>query len=207
MNDFLTSDSLKENIKFLLCQLTEAKNYCTLIISIYQVCSDDQKRQRLNKAHNFFAITLDALWSSLYMTLARIFDKNSQSIRYEAVLNACQADQKFPHEYIEECYIDCETGESSNTHPVPFDVISFTQKTFEALEKLKYLQIRKLRDKKYAHNDKGILKCDVDYVSIKEANELITLASNILNQLLVVKCGEIVCIDIIDSDDLGNLFQ
>jgi hypothetical protein len=207
MKESSTLDTQKSNIKFLLNQLTDAHDFYMGIIGIYTICSDDRKRKKMNKAPGFFTIALKALWSGLYMTLARIYEKNDESINFIKVLNGCQSDPNFPKVYNGPDFINCNTGECVSQPPIPFNITKFRQNTLNDLEKLNYKdKLLSLRDLKYAHNDKKSLLCSIDYVSTKEALELIEFASNVLNQLLVVICGESFCIDSFNNDDLGYLF-
>ena len=70
-------------------QLRRSKDYALAIISLYNVRDDSEQLKILFISIDFFTAALLALWDSLYITVARIYDQDSSS-SIRTVLNCTQ---------------------------------------------------------------------------------------------------------------------
>lgn len=204
-----TSSRLAEDVRFIMDELSYALCCITAIESIYQARGDKKQLKQLNKACGFFQIAEKAMWDSLYMTLARAFDKQKGSMTVGKVLNKCQSDPTFPNHWVEE---ELRDGDYVITPEVvhPFDITAFVDTTNNKLSGMnEYIErLRLLRDKVLAHNDYQYLKKDdLDYVNSKEGRELIDCAYDALSAIYTLLTETFVSKEIIGSDDLSNLLR
>lgn len=198
---------IAEDVRFLMDELSYALCCITAIESIYRARGDKKQLSHVNKACGFFRIAEKAMWDSLYMTLARAFDKQKGSMTVEKVLNKCQSDPTFPNHWVEEA-IKKEDIVIFPEVVHGFSITDFVRETNDKLSGMnEYIEkIRLLRDKVLAHNDyHNLRKDDLDYVNSKEGRELIDCAYDALSEVYSLLTGTIVVKEIIGSDSLSVL--
>lgn len=189
MNDVILEKrrTIVAYIDHLLQQLTDAQDYTVSIMSIEKARRDDKQLAKLNLSYSFFNIACKALWNSLYMSLSCVFDKNNDTINFLKVLNICQSDKDILKQQMGMLYSADDRDGGCQAQNRSFDVNVFYCEQMEIIRQSDNIlkNLKSLRDKKYAHNDKQFLNSNPEYISVSEARKLIMLASKGLNTLLV----------------------
>ena len=192
----MSKQDLIDMLNYLIDQIVFASD-CLLAYNSIYLCSQ-KYNYATHQAPGFFKVVSHSLPQTLMMTLARLYDVNSNDITLARL--------------VQKSAYYAETESDTESRPYISNLLEWFSHKKEEMEQV----IEKLRDRRrkmYAHNDKiiaSIKQFGIDsslYISPSDAGALISVASTLCNGLLS-QLGEDVMVPFSqNSSDLANLLS
>ena len=164
----------------------------------------------MNIAPAFFQIVMYSLEHTYMVDLFKLYDRDKNAKGLRKAINLCeQHSTTFPKERI--IFRDTERN---HNEVVKINIIKDIKEIREKLDLIDPLvnSLKGRRDNYYAHTDKAYInnlpQLASNYpLSLKQIDDLIQTANDILNTLLRDLCGEVVAKNSTNYDDVKNLFE
>ena len=186
-------------------------------VTIYKIIYDYSINEKYKKIYEeisplFFSFTSDIYRYRILMGIGRLYDRNNDTYSLYEIINICEQNKKiFPTERKRE-FINAVNEKDEIIYK--YDIESVLN---EAKSKMNYCSkqienLRILRNKSYAHNDKKYFNNQIELIEKytfdwEDGDKLLKTAGEICNDILLILKNETVHTEYLYSDDLEKLLR